>query len=154
MICPQGNKFYSPSSHFDEEFKKAFEENCQCDCCKYGSKFPDHTYGCSGPGSLGANLEDNYNGKAACVIHDHCYATIGTTRKACDNDFRENLSTVCYENIQSRKMLPNKGKKQRLFDMNCHKTISFYMTGLQWFGSGYFEPFNDCPKNCTCRNRI
>ena len=139
FYCPQGNKFYSPSSHFDEEFKKAFEENCQCDCCKYGSKFPNHDFGCSGPMGLGENLENNNNGKAACVIHDHCYGTIGTTREACDNDFGENLRTVCKDGLK-----PD----------DCEKTIDFYLGGLAIFGSGYFKPFNDCPTNCFCRNRI
>ena len=88
---------------------------------------------------LGENLENNNNGKAACVIHDHCYGTIGTTREACDNDFGENLRTVC---------------KDGLNPDDCEKTIDFYLGGLAIFGSGYFKPFNDCPTNCFCRNRI
>ena len=87
---------------------------------------------------------DNYNGKAACVIHDHCYGTIGTTQEACDNDLRENLRTVC---------------KDGSYPDDCEDTIKFYLEGLQWLdksgqSSLIFASFNDCPAGCTCRNRI
>ena len=144
FYCPQGNKFNSSSTKFDKEFERAFEENCQCDCCRYGEMFPDHDFGCTAPFGLGKDLEENYNGKAACVIHDHCYGTVGTTQEACDNDLRENLRTVC---------------KHGSYPDDCEDTIKFYLEGLQWLdksgqSSLIFASFNDCPAGCTCRNRI
>ena len=139
FYCPQGKKFNSSSTHFDDKFVKAFEENCQCDCCKYGEMFPNHDFGCTAPFGLGEDLENNYNAKAACVIHDHCYDTIGTTQEACDNEFRENLKIAC---------------KDSLTPDDCEDVINFYFRGLQTFGVGFFQPFNDCPESCICRNRI
>ena len=53
FYCPQGHKFYSPSKQFDEAFKLAFQEHCQCDCCKYGKMQTTwDAVGCSG-GFLG-----------------------------------------------------------------------------------------------------
>ena len=49
LYCPQGHKFYSPSKQFNEVFKVAFEEHCQCDCCKYGEMQSTwDEVGCSG----------------------------------------------------------------------------------------------------------
>ena len=53
FYCPQGHKFNSPSRQFDEAFKLAFQEHCQCDCCKYGAMQTTwEAVGCSG-GILG-----------------------------------------------------------------------------------------------------
>ena len=53
LYCPQGHKFHSPSKQFDEAFKLAFQEHCQCNCCEYGKMQTTwDEVGCSG-GFLG-----------------------------------------------------------------------------------------------------
>ena len=138
FYCPQGHKFSSPSKHFDDDFIAAFENNCQCECCKYG-EMKNHTAGCSTV--FGAVLEDNYNGKVACVLHDYCYLTSGRTQEDCDREFNENLQIVCDEPDED--ILPS-----------CDTAIDIAVYLVEKFGEDHFDPYEKCPKDCDCRQGL
>ena len=84
-------------------------------------------------------MEDRYNGKVACVLHDFCYGTSGTTREDCDNEFKENLTKVC-------------SVKDPLIDTSCHIAIEDAYLIVRTFGESHYEPFENCDKNCLCRS--
>ena len=88
---------------------------------------------------IGKELEDVYNGKVACVLHDFCYGTSGRTRKDCDNEFKENLTMACSE-------------KDPLIDPSCHFAIKNAFWIVRTFGESHYKPFEDCSKNCLCRS--
>jgi len=98
LYCPTGGE-----KNFlvtDDEIKnghvmREFEKYCQC---KHGATCRRNTaasrYDCSRIQDL---LENHYDVKDACIIHDICYAT-GRAKSSCDTEFHHNFKQVCYEN--------------------------------------------------------
>ena len=88
---------------------------------------------------IGKELEDQYNGKVACVLHDFCYGTNGKTQEDCDNEFKENLTLVCSEKVPYN-------------DSICPLVVESAYRIVRTFGESHFEPFENCAKNCFCRS--
>ena len=142
LYCPQGTKFSTPSVHYDQAFQQAFGDQCQCDCCPYGDNGHGPSWnnvGCSG-GVLGQALEEFYNGKVACVLHDFCYSTQNRTRLDCDLEFKENLLKVC----QPKLIIGQ-------FQIKCSDIANDAFNLVRIFGEPHFQPFKNCPNKCSCR---
>ena len=142
LYCPQGTKFMTATIQYGQAFQQAFEDQCQCDCCQYGDYHHGPSWkdvGCSG-GAFGQALEEFYNGKVACVIHDFCYSTQNRTRLECDLEFKENLLKVCQPKL-----------KIGHFEIKCSDIANDAFNIVRIFGEPHYQPFANCPKKCSCR---
>ena len=163
-FCPQGHKFTSSSASYDKVFRKDFEDNCQCQCCKYGEEGTTSwsSVGCSGGPMIKTILENDFDVKLACVIHDFCYDTEGRSQKDCDLEFYENLKQSCDDSRRSSLYdwgQWNWGWNQGGWNWGsvkskdkCTEMAKMAYNTVQIFGGTYFKAYKGCPSDCKCRN--
>ena len=110
-------------------------------------------------------LENDFDVKLACVIHDFCYDTEGRLQKDCDLEFYENLKQSCDDSKRSSLYdwgqwnLENWGWNQRGWNWGsvkskdkCTELAKMAYNTVQIFGGTYFKAYKGCPSDCKCRN--
>jgi len=99
LYCPTGGS--KALQLYDHEITnkyvmREFETYCQCEegaTCRKNTA--SSNYDCSS--FLSNILENSYNVKDACIIHDICYES-GRSKSACDNEFHHNFKQLCTVN--------------------------------------------------------
>eukprot|EP01084_Bolivina_argentea_P057170 104506_1 len=99
FICPDGKSF-SMNKFSVKNLKLQILEKCTVNadelCPSWPYAWQRNENGCSLPKSLGRAgryLGRNFYG--ACLIHDFCYGTPGSSRKKCDYWFKKNIESTC-----------------------------------------------------------
>ena len=97
LYCPTGGSksFRLTGSDLisSNGIQNKFDKACQC---KHGATckktLSDSRFFCDS--FIGSHLEDVYNVKLACVLHDICYES-GRSQSSCDNEFHHNFKELC-----------------------------------------------------------
>ena len=111
----------------------------QCQCYSFNCQWRPYQakYGCSS--FLGAFIENEFNAKDACRIHDMCYET-GRPQEVCDIEFRHNLEQIC--NVTES-------------ETSCDLAAGLAYTAVYHNGEDYIEPCTlceKCPEDRQCNH--
>ena len=98
------------------------------------------------------------------MIHDFCYVSLGRTKNECDLEFKTNLEQICkkdesiisYLNLAMGLVVAKFFGETEIFDvdLNCKEVVPIVYKAVKNYAESYFNPKENCPKDCHCRYRL